>query len=124
MMRSLEQQKPAFDAYQNCVAEHRREVELHYAADSLIRFRDQRGMLEAAFQQNPEARRRYPGGVDQLGAAEFARYKSLGGTAASISEVRAVPSPCATPGPALPQRSSAGDRSAITERRTLIVPPK
>lgn len=124
MMRSLEAQRPAFEAYQNCVAEHRREVELHYAADSVIRFRDQRAMLVAAFAQNPQARERYPGGVDQLGASEFARYKSLGGTAGSISDVQPIPSPCPTPGPSLPQHSSPGGQSTITERRSIVVPQK
>ena len=123
-MRALEEQKPAFEAYQSCIAEHRREVELHYAADWLIRFRDQRKMLEAGFEQNTDARQRYPGGVDQLGAEQFARYQSLGGTASSIAGVQPVASPCPTPGPVFPQRSpSAG--SPIRDRRTIdLVPPK
>ena len=124
MMRSLEAQRPAYEAYYKCVEEHRREVELHYAADNLIRFRDQRTMLEAVFQQNPQARERYPGGPEQMVAAEFARYRSLGGTAASVATVQAIPSPCPTPGPALPQRSSPSEGSAITERRSIVIPQK
>lgn len=124
MMRSLEAQRPAFAALQDCVASHRREVELHYAADNLVRYREQRPMLEAAFAGNAGARAKYPGGVQQMIDSEFDRYRSLGGTAGSLAEVRPVPSPCQTPGPVMPQRPSPPAGAAITERRSLAVPPR
>ena len=122
MMRALEAQRPAFEAYQNCVGMHRREVELHYAADNLVRFREQRSMLEAALLNNPEARARYPGGAQQMIDAELDRYRALGGTAGSLADVRSIPSPCPTPGPVMPQRPSGNAPPAITERRSMTVP--
>ena len=123
-MRSLEAQRPAFEAYQKCLAEHRREVDLHYAADNLIRLREQRQMMEAAFLQDPKARERYPGGVKQIESEELSRYRSLGGTASTTAEVRPIPSPCPTPGPVLPQRPASSEKSAITERRSIVVQPR
>jgi hypothetical protein len=124
-MRSVEAQRPAFEAYRKCVAEYRREVDLHYAADEMIRFRDQRATMEAALKQDARARERYPGGVEELIAAAFARYKSVGGTAASVAEVQPVPTPCPTPGLSLRQGSSPSAPSSIREtRRVVVVPAK
>jgi hypothetical protein len=123
MMRSLEAQRPAFEAYQKCVAEHRREVDLHYAAAEVIQFRDQRAMMEAALKQDSRARQQYPGGVDQLTAVAFARYKSLGGTAASIPEVQGVATPCEVPGQLkLPQASGTSAPVLIRDSQRLVVP--
>ena len=122
-MRSMEAQRPAFEAYQKCVAEYRREVDLHYAAADVIQFRDQRATMEAALKQDARARERYPGGAEQLIAAAFARYKSVGGTAASVAEVQPVPTPCPPPGLSLRQGSSPSAPSSIRETRRVVVVP-
>lgn len=89
--------RPEAAAYQKCMSEHRHEVDLYYAADGLIKFRDRRAQWENTYQRNPEVRQQYPGGVDRIGAAGFLRYKSLGGTADSIAEIRPVANPCPLP---------------------------
>lgn len=122
MLRALESQRAGFEAYQQCVAAHRTEVELHYAAADVLQFRNQRTMLEAAFAANPRARQQYPGGVEQMGAAAFARYRSLGGTARTIAEVQPIASPCPPPGPSLPSaRSTPQGGSPVTQSRQLNI---
>lgn len=124
MARSLESQRAGFENYQRCVAEHRSAVDLHYAASQVIQFRDRRAMLDAAFAADPRARQQYPGGVEQMGAAAFARYRSLGGQANGIDDVKPVASPCPPPGPPLPPERIAPRGSApITQSRQLSVPP-
>jgi len=123
MARALESQRAGFEAYQKCVSEHRGQVDLHYAAQQVIQFRDRRAMLEAALAADPRAREQHPGGVEQMGAAAFARYRALGGSAASIADVRPVATPCPPPAPAIPQRAQPGGSSPITQSRQFVVPP-
>jgi tetratricopeptide (TPR) repeat protein len=122
MTRALESQRAGFEAYQRCIAAHRSLVDLHYAAGGVIQFRDRRAQLEAIFATDPRAKQQYPGGVEQMGAAAFARYRSLGGTARSIAEVEPVPTPC--PPPALPpSRVEAGRAPTVTDRKTVHPQP-
>ena len=101
--RSLEEQRATFEVYQKCIADHRKEVELHYAAAEVIQIRERRPMIEAALASDPRVRAQYPGGVDQLATLAFARYKAAGGTASSAAQVQPEPTPCPTPGPRLPR---------------------
>ena len=68
---------------QQCVGT---EVELHSVSHDLILFRDSRTGMDAALAQNPSIRQQYPGGVDEILAVGFARYKSLGGPAATVAQ--------------------------------------
>jgi len=124
MVRAIEAQREGFEAYQRCVAEHRREVDLHYAASQVVQFRNQRAMMEAAFARDPQLREKYPGGAEQMGADALDRYRSLGGSARSIAEVEPVATPCPPPAPHLPSaRVAPGGSSPIAESRRLTVPP-
>jgi hypothetical protein len=122
LLPSLESQRPAFEAYQKCVAEHRREVDLYNASREVIDFRDNRAMMEAALAQNPQMRERFPGGVDQIAAIAFARYRSFGGSATSAADVQPMATPCPPPAPQLPERESPAGDSPISQSRTLILP--
>ena len=79
MVRALESQRAGFEAYRKCVAEHRKEVDLHYAADNVIQYRDQRVKLDALFAANSDLQAKFPGGIEQVVADAFTRYRSLGG---------------------------------------------
>jgi len=118
MVRAIEAQREGFEAYQRCVAEHRREVDLHYAASQVGQFRNQRAMMEAAFARDPQLREKYPGGAEQMGADALDRYRSLGGSARSIAEVEPVATPCPPPAPHLPSaRVAPGGSSDRAARR-------
>jgi len=86
----------AFREYEMCIAAHRKEIDLHNSARRILEIREKRAILEAAWIADPAARARAPGGVEELLARNFAHYKSLGGPAASVAEVREIPSPCPT----------------------------
>ena len=123
-MRSLETQRQAFAAYQSCVAEHRREFDLHSVAADVIRFRDQRPAMERALKLDPQTAAQYPGGVDQVLAIQFARYRSLGGAAGSIAAVQPVASPCVAPGQLPPSADSAKRAPLlIRDSRRVVISP-
>ena len=122
-MRSMEAQRRAFASYQKCVAEHRREVDLHNAAADVIRYRDMRPVMERALKRDPHAAAQYPGGVDQVLAIHFARYKSLGGTAESISEVQPVATPCEVPGQLPPLLGSGTSPPVLIRDSQRVVVP-
>ena len=115
-------QQEAFRAYQTCVGEHRREVDLHNASKAIVQNRDNRARLEAYLQTDAAARARAPRGVDGILEDAFAHYKSFGGTAASIADVVEVPTPCPPPRPAFPARGTTGGSSASTVRQSVSIP--
>jgi hypothetical protein len=56
----------------------------------------------SAWLLDPKMRQRYPGGYDQMVGENFARYRALGGTAASAFEIQPMKPPCAQLGARIP----------------------
>jgi hypothetical protein len=110
--------------YRACVDAHPREMRLFALSRDLISARSYVAMASKINSQpgdfSAEVRAR-AGQVDLAAAkaglaAQFQEYRGLGGTAAQIEEVRELPNPC------LPKESTAPQPSAITSKRTMIVP--
>lgn len=121
--RAFQEQRDAFMAYQQCIAAHRAEVDIHYAAQQVIDIRDRRESTERLLAADPRMRERVPGGYAQLVAQAFSHYKAVGGTAATVEQVQPVATPCPTPGPRMPERRATGGPSPITQSRQLTAPP-
>jgi hypothetical protein len=121
--RAAGPQQEALQSYQACVAAHRKEVDLHNAAHAIVDLRDNREHLERALAADPAARARAPGGVDGVLAQSFARYKALGGPAATVAAVTELPAPCPAPTQAFSRSAPAASASPIAAHREMAVAP-
>lgn len=72
-------------------------MRLTEAAQAVMHVRDARAFWEPEFKRSASLRMRYPQGYEQMLRDSFTEYKSLGGTAAKVEEVRPVAPPCTHP---------------------------
>lgn len=115
--RSLEAQRPAWEAYQRCIRENDQAVKLSSITRSLIDARNGKDRYIALLNDPNTAARFKQESYDEAMAEGMSEYWRIGGTARSIEELTQLPNPCAEfqPGPRPPpNRGDREPKSSIT----------
>ena len=124
--RSLEAQRPAWEAYQRCVRDNEKAYKLSSVTRSLIEARNGKDRYIALL-NDPKTPARFKQKSYEEGVAEgMSEYWRIGGTARSIEEITPVPNPCADvqPGPKLPpSRADRETKSSITASTSVTPVP-
>lgn len=124
--RSMEAQRPAWEAHQRCVRENEQAVKLSSITRSLIDARNGKDRY-IAWMNDPNTPARFKQkSYDESVAEGMSEYWRIGGTARSIDEITPVPNPCADvqPGPKPPpNRADREPRSSITASTSVTPVP-
>lgn len=123
--KSLEAQRPAWEAYQRCIRENERTFLLSSISRSLIDMRDGRERYIALLNDPRTPARFKEKSYDQSLAEGMAEYHRLGGTARSVEDITPLANPCADvqPGPKLPpNRGDLKNTSAVSAHAVVAAP--
>jgi hypothetical protein len=102
-------------AYADCTNAKRSEVLLYSAARQLREVLDHRERYIYLLQQDPKLAQQYPGGVDQMIAEGYRRYREAGGTGSTPQAVQPGEPPCAPAVQFPPGRGPAGTPPAVAQ---------
>jgi len=114
MEKSLEAQRPAWEAYQRCIRENEQAFKLSSITRTLIEVRNDKARY-FALRNDPKTPARFKEkSYDEVVAEAMSEYRRIGGIARSIEEITPVPNPCAhvQPGPKLPPHRAEQDRKS------------
>lgn len=102
-------------AYADCTNAKRSEVLVYSAAQQLREVLDHRERYVYLLQRDPNMAQRYPGGIDQVIAEGFRRYREAGGTAPTPQAVQPGEPPCAPAVRIPPGRGPVGTPPAVAQ---------
>lgn len=112
--RSLEAQRPAWEAYQRCIRENERAVKLSSITRSLIEARNGKDRYIAMLNDPSTPARFKQKSYDEAVAEGMAEYWRIGGTARSIDEITLSPNPCVDLQPSPKPPPNRGNREATS----------
>lgn len=119
--KSLEAQRPAMEAYYQCIKENEKAYKLYSITHQLIEVRQNRVATERLFAEDPKFKARYKN-FDEAMAEGMLVYREAGGTAKAMEDITPVENPCPPPAPKLPLRRSGEPDSKSVVKATSSIP--